>query len=350
MTTKKTVYLDCTEMKFPNTGLYHFCLNLGNALLNACDDNGIRLVFCLPEEAEGIFGQGAEQVIFRKSDKKLFPYWRFRGGIWHVPFQFPKIYPAFKTKVQTIHDLNFLYEEPEDRQKMFLRDMQELVDKAERIVTISEYSRQDIFRHLDTGKKRVDVIYNGCNIYEGPLERPEYVPEMPFLYSVGTLMEKKNFHVLPCLLKGNSYEMVISGLRFPYEKQIMESAAACGVTDRVHLTGPVPESHKWWYMRHCLAFMFPSIAEGFGLPALEAMSCGKPVFLSRHTSLPEIGGNKAFYFNYGFEPEQMRKEFREGMEKYESGAVTPEEIMRHALSFSWENAAMQYINIYRSLQ
>ena len=346
----RAIYFDGTQMKFPNTGLYHFCLNLGNALLNACDDNGIRLVFCLPEEAEGIFGQGAEQIVFRKADRKRFPYWKFRGGIWHAPFQFPEVYPRFKTVVQTIHDLNFLYEEPEDRQKLFLKDMQKLVDKAARIVTISEYSRQDILRHLDTKRKKVDVIHNGCNIYDGPIEIPEYVPDRPFLYSVGTLMEKKNFHVLPCLLKDNHYEMVISGLRFPYEKQIMENADAYGVTDRIHLTGPVPESHKWWYMRHCLAFMFPSIAEGFGLPAIEAMSCGKPVFLSRHTSLPEIGGDKAFYFNYGFEPELMRKEFKEGMDKYESGAVTSEEIMRHALSFSWENAAMQYVSIYRSLQ
>ena len=155
--------------------------------------------------------------------------------------------------------------------------------------------------------------------------------------------------MLPCLLDGNDMELVISGLRYPYENEIMDAAKWWKVADRIHITGPVSEAAKDWYMRNCRAFVFPSLAEGFGLPVIEAMTYGKPVFLSRRTSLPEIGGDKAFYFNEEFDPDGMKKEFSEGMALYDSGVVSKEDIIAHARRFSWDNAAGQYVQIYKSL-
>jgi len=62
----------------------------------------------------------------------------------------------------------------------------------------------------------------------------------------------------------------------------------------VSLLGTISESDKIFYYKNCLAFAFPSLREGFGFPVLEAMTFGKPVFLSNKTSLPEIGGSHAF--------------------------------------------------------
>jgi glycosyltransferase involved in cell wall biosynthesis len=99
------------------------------------------------------------------------------------------------------------------------------------------------------------------------------------------------------------------------EKEVMEAAKKFGVEDRVKLIGPATEEEKYWYYKNCEAFLFPSYAEGFGLPVIEAMYHGKPVFISDKTSLPEVGGDAAYYFR-NFEPEYMQEVFKEGMRDY----------------------------------
>ena len=88
-----------------------------------------------------------------------------------------------------------------------------------------------------------------------------------------------------------------------------------------------------------------SIGEGFGLPVLEAMYFGKPVFLSRSTSLPEVGGDVAYYFG-DFEPASMKEAFESGMHHYQCKHPN-EKIIERAKSFSWKNAAEGYLNVYR---
>ncbi len=90
-----------------------------------------------------------------------------------------------------------------------------------------------------------------------------------------------------------------------------------------------------------------SIAEGFGLPVIEAMAFGKPVFLSTATSLPEIGGDAAFYFQ-SFDADDVQEAFKKGMNYYNT--VNPVlAIMNRAASFNWDNAAKKYLSVYRSL-
>ena len=93
--------------------------------------------------------------------------------------------------------------------------------------------------------------------------------------------------------------------------------------------------------------MFPSFAEGFGLPVIEAMYFGKPVFISNLTSLPEVGGDAAYYFN-SFNETEMITAFRKGMEDYK--IFQPQEkIKQQAAKFSFENAAEAIYSIYESL-
>ena len=91
----------------------------------------------------------------------------------------------------------------------------------------------------------------------------------------------------------------------------------------------------------------PSLAEGFGAPVVEAMVFGKPLFLSRLTSLPEIGGDVAFYFD-DFREENMQQIFKEGMSNYKKNGLA-DKIMQRGNDFSWEEKAREYIEVYRSL-
>lgn len=117
--------------------------------------------------------------------------------------------------------------------------------------------------------------------------------------------------------------------------------------DRIHITGGISESEKKWYYQHCTAFVFPSVAEGFGMPVLEAMDLGKPVFLSNLTSLPEVGGALAYYFT-SFDPEEMRQVLQAGLTHY-SNTSPQDALHRHARSFSWLEAARKYLAIYHGL-
>lgn len=345
------IVFDCERIKCENTGISHFCRNLAKAIIkeNSESDN-LDISFYLRKRNLGVLGPDADYVIYRSLHKYIFPYWLANGGLWHTTIQYPAIMPARGKILLTIHDLNFLYENTKEGPLYWKKKLQKKIDRATEIVTISEFAKKDIVSNMDLKGKRITVIHNGCERYEGKIIKPENAPEKEFLYTIGATLEKKNYHVLPALLQGNDLLLLISGgIEEPYYSKIMAEAKKAGVSDRVIFTGGVDECTKHWYLQNCKALVFPSIAEGFGLPPIEAMRYGKPVFLSQCTSLPEIGGDAAFYFNREFDPEKMKEEFNEGIRKYESGEISPEYIKRHAESFSWETAAREYIKVYKRI-
>ncbi len=125
----------------------------------------------------------------------------------------------------------------------------------------------------------------------------------------------------------------------------MDEAAKYNCADRVVFTGLISDDDKAWYYANCEAFLFPSIAEGFGLPVIEAMHFGKPVFLSTHTSLPEIGGDVAWYFD-NFEPATMQATFLKGMAEYQADDTLKADIIARASKFDWAKTAEQYLDLY----
>lgn len=344
-TKRATVIFDCERMKYPNTGLYVFGKELVAALQKEAIKRGKEFMVYARERTLKEWNLNIpRKKPFTLLDKH-FLYMSSEIGLWHSPFQQSRCVPVNKKVLLTVHDLNFLYELPEKMKEHRLKKLQRATDRATHIVAISHYVKEDIVKHLNIRDKEISVIYNGCSIFRGTLQAPSTLPKGKFLFAVGTVLPKKNFHVLPCLLQDNDYELIIAGEHSEYEHQILEEAQAYGVGDRVKILGPIPEAEKHWYYKNCEAFLFPSIAEGFGLPVIEAMYYEKPLFLSTHTSLPEIGGNYAFYFNHLFERKLMQQEFRTGMEAFRKGAIQ-KGMQSYALSFSWENAARQYWDIY----
>jgi glycosyltransferase involved in cell wall biosynthesis len=344
------ILIDCERTKYPHTGLFHFCLQLGNALIRHADPEREKLTFYVPRGQRSLFGPGQDYFFHRDFHKFWIPRTR-SFSLWHCTWQNSRLLPppSGTRVVLTIHDLNFL-EEPKARPskiKKRLRQVQANIDRADHIVCISQFTLSTLTRHLHLGNRAVQVIYNGCNVNEFPaFGNPRYLPARPYIFSLGTVLRKKNFHVLPSLLAGNDYELVIAGiLNTDYKKVVWAEARRHAVQDRVHLVGPIGEEEKSWYFRNCLAFAFPSLAEGFGFPVVEAMYYGKPVFLSDHTSLPEIGGSEAYYFT-DFDSAAMQEVFNRGMTDYQSQGKA-DRIRQWALRYSWDHAARDYLGIYR---
>jgi glycosyltransferase involved in cell wall biosynthesis len=351
----KRVVFDCERMKYPYTGLYHFCLHLGEALSAIAPAHQKEMLFYTNKATPHVFGEG-KKYIRQLSHHKFFNHPYSVGDVWHATYQGSMYLPGTSKvkKVLTVHDLNFIYEHAGDKhiRKRYLGRIQKRIDQSDAVVAISEFTKNDFLQHVDMRGRNITVIYNGCNIpsHITP-QKPSFLKEgEPFLFSVGTVVPKKNFHTLPCLLAGNQYKMVIAGIHSDpqYPQQIWEQAHAWKVTDRMLLPGTITEAEKWWLLQHCEAFLFPSLAEGFGLPVIEAMYFGKPVFLSSLSSLPEIGGDCAYYFN-SFEAGEMQQTFADGLINYKTYSHMAEHIRQRAYSFSWEEAAKRYMQVYDSL-
>jgi len=348
------IVFDCNMLSRPYVGLYTFTDELAKALAAESRKRGIPMGFYVPESRVGCYGDDFEYFIMNESDKRHGIAFPDKVDLFHAALQNSKYMPDrhFNGKtLVTIHDLNYRYEKTMLHWPNECRKYMRTIRKGDRFVTISSFAMKDIQTHYNLHGKKMDVIYNGLPCLEYVDSDPRYVPKGKFIFSVGVMRSRKNFHVLPSLLVGNDLELVIAGRheRENYESRILKEAERLGVLDRVHLTGAVTDQEKAWYMRHCYAFFFLSLTEGFGLPVVEAMSFGKPVFISDRTCLPEIGGRFAYYINHDFEPEMMRMEFAKGMNAYEKGQPTPEEIMEHAAMFSWTTAASEYFDVYEDM-
>ncbi len=335
----------------PFNGLYTFSCRLAeNLLQQPLQDEQFH--YYLPQSKFGLFGSKPQYVTHKRSHK-FFQTGTSKYDVWHLTTGISQYRPYNrKTKViYTIHDVNFLVEDPLNHKSNIrtLKLMQHNAHRADHIVAISKYALDFASEHLHFGNTPVSVVHNGYTVGEFPgFDEPIYWPAKPFLFSISLVQPRKNFHVLPALLAGNDYELVIAGLNhFDYAKKVMEEARRWKVEDRVKLIGAIDEKNKYWYYTNCKAFMFPSVAEGFGAPPLEAMHFGKPVFLSKHMSLPEIGGDAAYYFD-DFSPESMRDTFEKGMNDYNSHDRATA-IRQQASLFNWKKNAEDYLSIYRSL-
>ena len=349
-TNQKTVLVECERMKYPFTGLYNFCHHLSKALLD--QETDLDFSFYVPASAAALFPE--HKITIQKSYNKFFFPLKNSYLLWHCTYQNSLYIPLSRKLpvVLTIHDLNFMYDKQKNANKRirYAKHLQKNINQAAHIVCISESTRKDVQEHLNTGNKPVSVIYNGCTVNDiTHLEGPLFRPAGDFLFTVGTIMEKKNFHVLPGLLQNNHYQLVIAGLVLneSYKQRIIHEAEKAGVRDRVIFTGAVSENDKQWYYKNCTAFLFPSISEGFGLPVVEAMHFGKPVLLSKFTSLPEVGGAEAYYFD-SYDPKDMQQKLADALTDYKVNNRI-EAITQRSAFFSWKKAAEKYIEVYKSV-
>jgi glycosyltransferase involved in cell wall biosynthesis len=345
---KPKVLVTFDSMKNANTGLFYFGLGLGNALLK--NNKSFDLNFYLKYKNREIFKGMVKLLYLKKLHKLIFPAKR-KFQLVHFTDQFCRLKPQLIKckKVLTIHDLNPVQELKDNPVllDLYFKKLGGFIKECDKIVAISKYVADDITHYFPGAKHKLSVIYNGADKLSLDQNHiPNYLPKHQFLFTIGNLSVKKNFHVLTALLENNKLELIISGIadNSSYREKIMAEADRYGCRQRIIITGPINNADKAWYYKNCMAFVFPSLAEGFGLPVIEAMYFGKPVFLSRFTSLPEVGGDLAYYFDH-FEPKHLQQVFADGLKDYQDSSAE-EAIKEHADKFSWDKTAQQYLKLY----
>ncbi len=274
--------------------------------------------------------------------------------VWHCMNQNIAVEPFFKQKkyILTVHDVNFCEGTSKKDQKR-VQLFKDKLKRADLITYISQFAKDHTHHYFDVPKIEEKIIFNGNPITElVPTEhfKPIVPLDKPYLYSIGDFLTKKNFISLVRMMKEipDMYLIISGNNKKEYGIQVQQEIENLGLQNRVFLTGRVSDEGKQFYIKNAIAFVFPSLQEGFGLPPIEAMKFGKPVFLANRASLPEIGGDVAFYWD-DFDPISMKNVLEEGLNTYE---VNKDDYQRRLIDradfFSWDRAALQYLECYRS--
>lgn len=266
--------------------------------------------------------------------------------------------------VVTIHDLTLSFfpgrkmASPLHR-FAYHRVISHAIRDSQSIIAVSEYTKGDILKLYDVPDPKVTVTHEGIGNEFSPADPTDVVlsnglelKNGHYLLYTGVWREHKNLKRLLSaflsLAKDTlDIDLVITGRHDPLYGEILSMPAAAGLADRVHFVGHVSESELIALYRNARAFVFPSLYEGFGLPPLEAMSCGTPVVCSDSSSLPEVCGDAALYFD-----PLSQQDIRDKLSMIIRDDVLYAELRRKGLEnverFSWKTMAERTLETYRN--
>ncbi len=339
------ILVDLSILRHPYCGLGQIAINYGQWYANHPESiaPGCDVTLLVPKDYCGAFGSNVNYLV-AKDIYRYLPSLMPRYDLWHSIHQFSPFRPsaASTRRIVTIHDVNFIYEKQGAKRQRYVQRLQREVDTAAELCFISRFAQQDTARHIDLRDKPQHIIYNGvADLTEGPQE-PLDSGSQPFFLSIGVVKAKKNIHtLLPVMDLLPGYRLLIAGNDTdPYAESLHQQLAQ---HPNVTMLGTVSDETRRWLYAHCSALLFPSLSEGFGLPVIEAMQWGKPVFCSRSTSLPEIGSTHAHYFD-DFHPEHMARTITKGLSAFTTEAAEAEK--NYAATYSYESHMRHYWQLY----
>ena len=224
--------------------------------------------------------------------------------------------------------------------------------KSVAIITPSEFVKDDVARHMHANSRKISVTYEAGDSIDARPEPVEELEDKRFIMYVGRPTPHKNLDRLIdafALLKQKHPELhlVLAGERDSLFRRHERDTKQKGVPD-VHFTGFIPDGQLRWLYEHCAAYVFPSLSEGFGLPALEAMAHGAPVASSNATCLPEVYGDAAHYFN-PLDIETMAKAIGDILDKPKLRSQLTSKGKKQVEKYSWHRTAEQTLQIYKQV-
>jgi glycosyltransferase involved in cell wall biosynthesis len=264
--------------------------------------------------------------------------------------------------VVTIHDmtLSLMPRYHPFRKQLLIRPVVALTARrASRIITVSEHARRDIVRLLRVAPERVcvtseaaDPIFRPVDAHEQARVRLAHGIRGPYLLFVGTIEPRKNLARLVAAWarlraeRAIPHQLVLVGARGWYDQPIFEQVARCGFRDQVIFTGYVPRADLPGLYSGADAFVLPSLAEGFGLPLIEALACGTPALISATPALLEVADGAAL----SVDPLRIGA-IAAGLERIVSDpqlrGCLHEQGLRRAAEFSWQRTANLTLGVYQ---
>ncbi|MFZ2187901.1 MAG: glycosyltransferase family 1 protein [Candidatus Moraniibacteriota bacterium] len=276
-----------------------------------------------------------------------------------------------KTKlVVTAHDLSFeIFPETFSWKRRiwhFFIHFRRLVLSADRVIAVSESTKQDLIDYYGVPEKKIVAIHSGIGEQFHAMSRNDtnlvrvqekYRLPYKFILSLATFEPRKNILALIAAYEAlmrldhpvlNRYALVIAGTRGWKYEEIFAAIARSPYKDRILLPGFIADGDKAVLYNLASIFVYPSLYEGFGFPPLEAMACGVPVIVSHSSSLPEIVGTAGILID-PYQPDEIFQTLKQVLTDQELIDTLRQKSEERAKHFAWEKTVRETRDLFRSL-
>lgn len=364
--------LDARLVFYSKAGIGQYIIHLTKALsqLNTPDDNFI-LLQSRKDKSNIIYNNNFTRIsLWTPSHHRLEqPALRFETSrlgldLLHSPDFIPPFKRNYKSVI-TVHDLAFLlYPQFMTRQSArYYGQIDHAVRNTDHIIAVSKATKKDLIKLLGVPEEKITVIYEGRNPAYQPMDRTkaeQYVKKTwdidpNYIFFISTIEPRKN---VPTLLKSFKYlkdhykvsqKLIMAGSRGWLFEEVDETIKALNLENDVILLGRVKDEHVNYLYNAAGMLVYPSFYEGFGLPPLEAMTCGTPVIASKIKVMPEVVGDAALLVD----PHDV-----EGLAIAIHRLLTNPELrdeltakgLKRAKKFSWEQAARETLAVYHKIK
>lgn len=265
---------------------------------------------------------------------------------WSPHFNGPLIPPPAKKQLITFHDPyhQVFFKTLNPHEKLYTKFLlPRMLKRADQLITVSEFSKQEIVRHNPFLHNKLCAIHNGINhsIFFPDTAGSSPYPA-PYFLSVGSLKKHKN---APRLIEAfqktsdhHTYHLVVCGSN----KEMHNALPSIKSTPRIHTVSHISDDTLRTLYSHAAGFIFPSYYEGFGFPPLEAMASGCPTITANVASLPEICGDATHYID-PFSPHSIEEAIIRFTHDAPLRTTLQQKGISQASLFSWEKSAEQHL-------
>lgn len=373
-----TVGIDCRLYSPKFTGIGRYVFELVQQIIQQDLENHYILYFNQPEfDAFQVPNERWQKKLVNIRHYSLDEQTRFAWFLSHEPvdlLHFPHFNAPVlcqKPLVVTIHDLTLHYypyksSTPRWTPKkaleilVYRQLMGRIARKARHIIAVSENTKKDLLREYQLPQEKITTVYEGVpenfrKASEAEIQsvRGTFNIQKPYLLYTGVWRSHKNLLRLLEGFKGvidagQDVQLVFTGKKDSAYPEIPEAIKRFSLQDKVIMTGFVDDRDLIALMSGATVYVFPSLYEGFGLPPLESMQLGVPVACSKSSSLPEVCGDAAVYFD----PKNVQEMTDKILFLLKSSQIQQEFIekgRKNVMRFSWRKMAGQILDIYRKV-
>lgn len=275
-----------------------------------------------------------------------------KNTVWHATyFQMPHWWEG--PKVTTVYDLiheKFPHFFPKNYDNILRKRKKRAIEAADKVICISESVRADVIETYHLLPERVIAIPLACGDIFRQMSKEEIASDFrvdwPFILYVGTRQPYKNFKTLLSAYaawpRRNAIKLLVVGI--PWSKEEQQEIAAAGLEPNIIFRSAITDEELCALYNQALAFVYPSLAEGFGIPLLEAMACGCQIVASRIPAFMEVAGDVPHYF------EPLDKD--ELIVALEAACFSEKTKSRREdilANYSWDRNARATLKIYKEL-
>ena len=371
---KYKIGIDARMYGYAQTGIGNYIRHLLYCIFET-DKKNEYVIFLMPEEYDN-FDLPNERIKKVKVSAKwygwkeqlLFPFQLYKENLdlmHFTHFNSPILY--FKRSIVTIHDIT-PYFFPGHKMKSIIRKIGfktvffSSVKKAVKVIAVSENTKNDIVNHFKIKKAKINVIYEGTDSQFKIINDDQRTAEIKrkygitksFIFYTGVWRDHKNlvglikaFGILRNKYKLD-YQLVLGGKEDPYYPEVRETWEKLKLEQWIVRTGFIDQKDLPLFYNMAETFIIPSFYEGFGLIGLESFACGTPVISSNTTSLPEILGTAAIYFNPN-NSEEMAEKIKLVLTDKKLYNELIEKGFEQVRKYSWETMGEETMNIYNKI-